>query len=142
MNLHRTRRAYSAFPTAAVSARVPAVVPARAAAVLIPRQYPAVPLPAKDTVLTHAGGYTHYEVALPQIDITGDGNAEILVAPPSAAAVNVARATFTNSTPNIVMLEVGDGLEAYVPAAGVVTLVNNGTAWELDPATPATIVVT
>jgi hypothetical protein len=133
MSLHRTRRAYSAFAPA-----TPVVLRAAAA---IPRQYPAVPTPPHSVIVTQAGGQAQFEVTLPRIDITGDGQAEILVAAPTAAT-GVARATFNNITSNLVMLAVDDGFEVYVPAAGTVTLVNNGTTWGLDPAHAATIVVT
>ena len=136
MSLHRTRRAYSAFSV--VSPGTTAAP--RQATTAAPRQYPAVPMPPKTTIVTQAGGHHYLEVTKPQINITGDGHAEILVAPPIASA-SVARATFTNSTPNLVMLEMDNGLEVYMPARVTVTLINNGTAWMLDPARAGSIVV-
>jgi len=152
MSLRRTRRAYNAFsavsPAAAAARPLSLPLPLQHARqtplqlpLPLPRQYPAVPAPPRTIILTSANGHYDLKVTNPRIDITGDGYAEILVAPPTTAA-GVARATFTNLTPNLVMLDVDGLFSAYMPAASALTLIANGKTWSPDPVHTATILVT
>ena len=134
MSLHYTRYAHNAF------SKVNPGTTARRQTIAATRQTIATPHQTTSTITTQAGGHHYLQITNSQTNITGDGHAEILVAPPTASA-GVTRATLKNSTPNLVMLQMDQGLEVYMPAQITVTLINNGTAWMLDSAYANGIVV-